>query len=313
MTSRALDEPQGAALPERSTSRRAVLAAAAGAAAAFVARGVLEPESVNAADDGTAIVIGGTYADAVGQTTVANDNNANRVIWIASNADGAGAHGDGVAITGFSAKNIGVEGWSGTGEGVYGHSTSNYGVHGQSGSGYGVLGQATTGRAVAGFSDGNYGVMGLSSSAIGHAGVFGQGNGGPGVEGHSGATTGVMGYAGGLVPSRKTKTGVHGFCGSDNASVGVWGEAVTGYAFRGSGRVRFDKVTGVASIAKGATSKTINPGVDVTSRSFVLLTPKANIGGRSLWFTTNATSNTFTIRMSAARSSATKVGWLLLG
>jgi hypothetical protein len=45
----------------------------------------------------------------------------------------------------------------------------------------------------------------------------------------------------------------------------------------------------------------------------VLLSPKANLGGRDLWFTTNATANTFTIRMSSARTSSTPVAWLLLG
>ena len=71
--------------------------------------------------------------------------------------------------------------------------------------------------------------------------------------------------------------------------------------------------SGVATITAGSTSKVVTPGVNVTSASFVLLTPKANLGGRSLWFTTNATQDKFTIRLSSSRGTATKVAWLLLG
>jgi hypothetical protein len=69
----------------------------------------------------------------------------------------------------------------------------------------------------------------------------------------------------------------------------------------------------VATITAGRTTKLVTPGVDVTAESFVLLTPKANIGSRALWFTIDATNNQFTIRMRSARSSGTKVAWLLLG
>jgi hypothetical protein len=51
----------------------------------------------------------------------------------------------------------------------------------------------------------------------------------------------------------------------------------------------------------------------VTSGTFVLLTPKANIGTRALWFTTSTTNDRITIHMSSARSSSTKVAWLMLG
>lgn len=108
-------------------------------------------------------------------------------------------------------------------------------------------------------------------------------------------------------------TGGQGVRGQASSGVGVFGTAATGYAFRGSGRVRFEKVSGVASIAKGNVSVLVNPCVNVTSSSFVLLTPRANIGSRGLWFTTNASGDTFTIRISSSRSSNTKVAWLLVG
>ena len=104
-----------------------------------------------------------------------------------------------------------------------------------------------------------------------------------------------------------------GVRGQATSGSGVFGTASSGYALRGDGRLRFDKVSGVATITAGSTSKVVSPGVNVTNASFVLLTPKANLGGRALWFTTNPTTNRFTIRMSSARGSATKIAWLLLG
>jgi hypothetical protein len=111
--------------------------------------------------------------------------------------------------------------------------------------------------------------------------------------------TGVLGISGPNEPTVRAKTGVHGYADQDSTSRGVIGEcpdgqgvrgetetgsavfgnADSGYALRGSGRVRFDRVSGVARLAAGSTSKTITPGVDLTSNSFVLLTPKTTSGG----------------------------------
>ena len=69
----------------------------------------------------------------------------------------------------------------------------------------------------------------------------------------------------------------------------------------------------MTTIAVGKKAVTIAPGVNVTTGSFVLLTPMTNLGGRDLWFTRNAADDKFTIRMSSTRGSDTKVAWLLLG
>jgi len=96
--------------------------------------------------------------------------------------------------------------------------------------------------------------------------------------------------------------------------VGLYGRAwASGHALRTNGRIKAEQISGVATIPAGSTGVTISPGVNLNAGSFVLLTPKANIGSRGLWFTTNASANTFRIRMSAARSANTKVAWLLLG
>ena len=138
-----------------------------------------------------------------------------------------------------------------------------------------------------------------TNNATALAGVNNQG--GKGVQGFSSTGAGVSG-GGGL-------RGVEGFSSS---GVGLYGSASQGLALQTQGRVRFS-TSGVATIPAGSTGKTVNPGVNVTNGSFVLLTPKVDVGSRALWFTTNPSGDTFRIRMSSARSSGTKVAWLLLG
>jgi hypothetical protein len=307
-------------------TRRSILVAAAGAAALSVTKALKAPGMARAAgDDGSNLQIAGTYADAQGQTTLGNRANNNRVLWVASNADLG--NGNGVAVTGYSAKNVGVEGWSSNGHAIYGHSDgAGNGVRGVSASRAGVYGES------AGLEQ-----AGVQGRGLAGMGVYGQSSasGDPAVGGWHPTYTGVTGRSGdGEDIGARQKTGVYGHCETAGGSGihgyvwdgrGVFGEATTGVgvyglanqpagmAFRGSGRVRLDKVSGVATIKAETTSVTITPNVKVVSGSFVLLTPKANLGTRALWFTTNPTGNSFTIRMSASRTKATKVAWLLLG
>jgi hypothetical protein len=144
--------------------------------------------------------------------------------------------------------------------------------------------------------------------------------------------TGAMGVSGDSITA-KPKTGVYGQATQDFGSRGVWGRsnagrgvygqattgvglygsAGSGYALRTNGRIKMDKVSGVANIPEGANGVTVSPGVNVTASSFVLLTPRSNLGGRDLWFIPNESANTFTIRISSPRSGHTKIAWLLLG
>jgi hypothetical protein len=105
-----------------------------------------------------------------------------------------------------------------------------------------------------------------------------------------------------------------GVFGTSNTGPGLWGYGGSGFgiALKTDGRLKLS-TSGVATINAGQKSKTITPGVDINSGSFVLLTPKANIGGRALWFTTDGPNERFTIHMSSARGISTKVAWLLLG
>lgn len=301
----------------RPRSRRALLAGAAAGVAAAALETVVKPASVAAAgSDGQAIVVGGTYLDVQSMTGLQNQTNAYTVFAAASNP-GPGP-GTGTAIQGASFNGVGVYGTSQTNWGVRAESIDGTGLHATSATGLAIDASSGASHAIVGQSrrtDGGYGVKGSTISTTGGAGVYGDGgttgNGVQGV-GQSGLgvygtsnTTGVLGWS---------PAGV-GTTGSTSTGTGVYAGALqpTALALHTMGRLRVDKVSGVASIATGKTSVTISPGVDITSSSFVLLTPSTSLSGRSLWYTTNATSNTITIRISSARTSVTRVAWLLLG
>jgi hypothetical protein len=170
-----------------------------------------------------------------------------------------------------------------------GVSTSGTGVHGLSTSGTGVRGEAPQGTGLFGKSTDSYGVVGESTSGIG---VFGG----------SSSSTGVHG-------SSDTGVGVVAISVQD---IALHATSPFGYAVEAIGRIRLS-TSGVGIVPAGATSRVVNPGVDVTASSYVLLTPAADIGPRRLWYTLNSTADTITIHLSSPRAKATKVTWLLLG
>ncbi|HSM18548.1 MAG TPA: hypothetical protein VK845_16290 [Gemmatimonadales bacterium] len=285
----------------KSSSRRAVLAGALGGIGAWAASAIGRASPVRA--EGENIQVGGEYTTATSRTYLENSANNSDVLVAASTGYGTGVYG--------RSKNIGVEGTttadSPAGIGVYG---SNAGDN----PGIGVWGTSAHGN----------GVVGQSSSLSDMAGVVGI---------SGGTSTGVLGTSGGSVAA-KPKTGVYGYANQDAGSRGVFGRSPKGHGLHGEtgngaavfgkanqyghalrtrGRIKAEQVSGVATIPAGSTGVTVSPPVNVTSGSFVLLTPKANIGSRGLWFTTNASADTFRIRMSSSRSSNTKVAWLLLG
>lgn len=289
------------AVPEQHTeattrSRRAILAGALGGVGAWAVAAIGGRSRARAAD-GDAILVGGAY-EATSTTVLSNNSDADTVLQLNANFDGA-------ALVAHSPGGDGVSGQTGSGNGVHGWTEfDGTGVLGRSVMGTGVIGETSTG----------------SLGVLGRVGSDSDG-------------TGVMGHSGGSFPDPPKGIGVYGHSALDSSSRGVFGEspngqgvrgattsgvalfgvAASGYALRIDGRLRADKVSGVATIPTGATSVAVTPGVNVTSASFVLLTPKANIGSRGLWFTTNASANTLTIRMSSSRGSNTKVAWLLLG
>lgn len=158
---------------------------------------------------------------------------------------------------------------------------------------------SNNGVVLEGISSSGTGVVGVSSSFYGVQAIS---NTGSGVGAFSTSGVGVYGAS-------QSHRGVWGF---SDAGTGLFGSCSTGLALRAEGRIKFS-TSGVVTIPAGSSSRTVTPGVNVTSGSFVLLTPKVNIGSRALWFTTNATTDKFTIRMNSPRSSGTKVAWLLVG
>lgn len=266
-------------------SRRAVLIGALSGIGAWAAGTVSGIARVRAADNDPMLV--GTAHTGSLPTTLTNSTNNNNVFKAVS-------ANEGTAI--FAESNLGTGVFANCGEGV----------------------------AVFANTNGLEAVVGQSDSDTSAA-----------VRARSGTNTmtGVLAVSGNGNPPVRTKTGVHGFADQDGTSRGVIGEspagqgvrgetttgaalygtADSGYAVRGSGRLRFDRVSGVARINAGSTSVVVSPGVNVVTATFALLTPKTNIGTRSLWFTTNTTANTLTIHMSASRSSGTFVAWLLVG
>jgi len=278
----------------KSNSRRALLAGAIGGIGAVAAGAIAKVSPVRA--EGETMVVGGEYTTATSQTALTNMANASTVL---------------------RAENTGA------GTGIYGGSSSGYGVWGSSDSLAAVYGTGVSGTGVYATSSTGYGIRGLSGAASLPA-VLAQATGG---------STGLLATSG-TKPAARAKTGVFGYADQDAMSRGVIGRSPAGQGLRGEtvtgvgvygkanknglavrayGRIKADKVSGVTTIPAGSTVVTVSPGVNVTSGSFVLLTPKANIGSRGLWFTTNASADTFRIRMSSTRSANTKVAWLLLG
>jgi len=329
-----------ASVPDR-RSRRAVLGAALGATAATVATAVHAPRVLGAGSDGSTVTIGSDYLDAQHQTKIVNTSSVgsdfSRAMWLESQSDVALYAKGPIGVFG-SGTEIGVEAWApnATGVGMYAVQGSSapfialapaaiYGLTNVTDSAAGVRGYAYGDSAgtsgVWGRSDSTstaYGVYGLAAAATTSAqgvGVYGHAmssNGGVGTYGYAqaatGTTYGAIGHA--LSP---TGVGVYGF--APGGGVGVRATSVGGVALETSGRVVAHKVSGVATISKGKTSVSVKPGVGIGSTSFVLLSPRGNLGSRGLWstLTASASAGTITIRVSSAVSASTQIGWLLLG
>jgi hypothetical protein len=276
-------------------TRRALLAGGLAGLATFVASALGRPAPAYAGTDGD-VVLGATN-NATTTTTIRTTTDSGPAMWV----DSVDGHG------------------------IWGSSKSRYGVGGYSESDYGVLASSLTHSAVA-----------AESGATANAAIYAR---------STGESTAVLGFSGKTwpLPAVPPKTGLYGYAIQDSDSRGVHGrstvgrgvfgqatsglgvrgyatsgvgvsaEATTGYAIRSAGRIRFDKASGVATIKAATASVPVPVDVDLTSASFVLLTPRGNLGGRSLWYTVDLANDRFTIRVSSAVSSDLKVGWMVLG
>lgn len=171
-----------------------------------------------------------------------------------------------------------LQGLSTNGRGVNGQSTAGQGVHGESELSAGVAGKSAEGNGMHGTSRDNRGVWGESTS-------------GPGVEGESTNAAGVKA----------------------RGATGVLASSAAGLALHTtSGRVRFEGISGVATIPEGSTEVEVETSVPLDKNTFVLLTPRANLNGRDLWYQIPSETGKVTIRMDKARTKNTPVAYLIL-
>ncbi len=256
-------------------TRRALLAAALGAGAATVASALGRPVPASAAD-GQTVVVGGEYT-------------ASSVTKIDTGATAAQA-----ALWGVSG-GIGVRGTGTASTGVMGDSTSGPGVYGVSSSGMGVEGTSDSKDGVSGWSTARVGVAGHSESTVA-----------PGTLGESfGNSTGVLGYSGSDThPAAPAKTGVlrlrrpgleqsrgDGLLPSGSGHQRHLNDRhrrlssrhphpMVGTSLRAVGKVKFDKSAGIATIASGASSGVVTPGIDLTATSAVVATLQGTAAAR---------------------------------
>jgi hypothetical protein len=324
-------------------SRRALLAGGLGGLAVVVANALGRPVPVWAADDGSAILIGGIYPDVQSQTRLENKASNETVLYVASNADLG--FGVGEAIQAFSASGVGVRGMCDSGIGVAGNSATGNALAGMSESGTGLFASSTSGIGVTAASASSYGLI-ATSDATTRSAMFAQSNGN---------STGIHGMSGVGDTSIRPKTGVFGEARQDSGSRGVWGyspagqgvrgestigrgvhgqatsglgvrgfatsgvglsgEAETGYALRTNGRVRLDKSAGQATVASGTASVSVNPGIDLTSASAVVATLNGDAGASTTVkrVAIDTAANTVTIYLTANAAASVKVAWLVLG
>lgn len=150
----------------------------------------------------------------------------------------------------------------------------------------------------------NLGGNALRGASHAGIGLYGTSRDAAGVSGFSLQGDGVVG---------QTQFGA-GVSGSSEFGSGVQASSSGGVALDVLGHVRFSW-SGVAIIPAGETSVVFDVGFgedsNVYPSSFVLLTPKDDLDGRSLWYTTNPNAGRFGIHIGSARTSPTRIAWLL--
>lgn len=275
--------------PQR--SRRAIIAAAIGAAAASVASAVGRPGAAKAAD-GATVTVGGEFSAAVTRTGISSNT-----IGLGDSVFYAQAGGQSDALRGSATSGDGVVGVATTGSGVYGYSSGTsaavygtnstyYAVEGYSQNWGGLRGSSTNGVGLSA-TGGTYGVLALTvagsagiraeaegQSKIGAMGVasgpvgdglgvlgVGQGDAGAGVAGRSDAgRTGVLGFSAPdevtALPAAPAQTGVYG-----RATMSASSRGVHGYSTSGRG------VYGQATSGTGGHFQTSDPSTGTALRA----------------------------------------------
>jgi len=223
--------------------RRAILAAALGGAAAFVANAVARPGEaaatqgqpvlageLNTATNSTVISTSGATAAAIRAEHTASDGNTAAIV--ATNASGSGVAVSAAAETGFGvAMRAVADGSSGTGIAVD--------VRNPAGATYGVRVNVASafGTGVEAIMAGSGSTVGVDASVPGDTSVAvrgAAGGGSIGVEGRSGSGSGVHGAATSGHGVHGDATTGHGVHGAATSGPGVFGESTNGDGVQGA-------------------------------------------------------------------------------
>jgi hypothetical protein len=276
----------------RPRSRRDVLAAACGGAVALIGSRLAGPTAAAAAD-GQPMLLG-------------TSNNASR----------------GTSVSTTAADGLGGVTQSTTGAGVYGRARSTTGVTRggdfsvSSPAGIGVLGEGYgygtgvhghSGYAQRGTSPGKVGVYATAWDDASFVAMLGETKAGLGVKAK--ATTGT-----GLYGTSDSGYGLVAFSGTGTAAVFSTSSPAVGTALMTSGRVRFEKSVGLATVARGTRSVVVTPGIDVTATAAVVATLQGSAGGAVVErVSVDATNNRFTIYLTKNTTANANVAWHIFG
>ncbi|MFV2064344.1 MAG: hypothetical protein ACC726_12650 [Chloroflexota bacterium] len=114
----------------------------------------------------------------------------------------------------------------------------------------------------------------------------------------------------GIATGSESGVGLVGFSGS---GTGVNAASRSGYGLRvANGRIKVDKVSGIATVPAGKRGIVVEPGVDINEDTIILLTPNVDLGKRSFWVRKDDDADTFTVRISSKRGSDADFGWLMI-
>lgn len=263
-------------------SRRALLGAVLGAAAAAVASALGRPDPVRAGIDGDVVL---------GATNFPSPDAATAVVTTSQDA-----------LVGQSGSGNGVWGTTGgeTKSGVYGKSDNSLG--------YGVFGRGSS-WDVTGFVGGSdVGAHGVSPSWMG---VMGETTDGWGVVG----TSGLVGF----VLGQQARTGVYGVGAKGSSSVGVRGDSANGTAgwfmsedgtaLRVDGKAKFSRSKRVTIPAGKSSLKVTLAGVTTSSLVFAVL--HSNRSGTYVRAVVPATGS-FVVHLNRAVTSSTFVAYFVV-
>ena len=293
--------------PDGRHGRRAVVAAAVGGAAAWLA-GFRATEA--SAANGDLVRLGRSHR-ATAATRITNPEEDGTTL--RAKARGSGS----VALDGVSRRGTGVHGSTHSGNGVSGEAVFGTGVSGLSiepGS-FAVSGNSSGGVGVQGGSDGGIGVQGNCQFGIAvQGGNVSETQ--PGVQGWAqNGQTGVMGLSttleNGDVVASPPDVGVFGVC-DRSAGRGVLARSLNGLALQTDGRVALS-TSGVAVVPDGASQVLVQPAFTLAPSAKVLATLQGDPGSATIrWVDVDPVANAFTIHLSAPVPADTPVAWVVL-